>query len=384
MFNRGLIMKICILTVEYSPIESGVAVACRRIVNSLKKKNEVHVLTFSTDEDGYLVNHKRIIESNEEEGVYVHRISPYSGTLTNVPAQEIQNMCYFLEKLDKKFDFEIFHGFNLTGVGYVTVFMAKMLKKKSIVSIRGNDIGRDIFDLNKLFGIKWVIENVNQLTFVAPDLLEYANNLMKCKKKSTVILNSLDPFDFYFKDIKLKFDGFVVCFSGVVRRKKGFSYLFVAFSRFIEKYKGTLLIVGELMKEEKLSYLKMIEELKLEGHVMITGRMPHNIVLNYVNLCDVFIMPAVSEGCSNSLLEAMYCKKPCIATNVGAAPKLIKDGKNGLLIEPHSVDEIYKALMKLKQSKKLCDLMGEEAKKTILTKFTPKNELKEWMRVYKK
>ena len=138
------------------------------------------------------------------------------------------------------------------------------------------------------------------------------------------------------------------------------------------------------MKEEKLSYLKMIEDLGLEGHVMITGRMPHNIVLNYVNLCDVFIMPAVSEGCSNSLLEAMYCKKPCIATNVGAAPKLIKDGKNGLLIEPHSVDEIYKALMKLKQSKKLCDLMGEEAKKTILTKFTPKNELKEWMRVYKK
>lgn len=377
-------MKICILTVEYSPIESGVAVACRRIVNSLKKKNEVHVLTFSSIKDGYLVNQKRVIESEIKDGVHIHKITPYSGTLTNVPAQEIQNMCYFLEKLDKKFDFDIFHGFNLTGVGYVAVFMAKMLKKRSIVSIRGNDVGRDIFDLNKLYGINWIIENANQLTFVAPDLLEQANNLIQCKKKSTVILNSLDPFEFYFKDIKLKLDGLVVCFSGVVRRKKGFSYLLEAFNKFTKKYKGTLLIVGELMKEEKVSYLKMIEDLNLEGYVMITGRMPHNIVLNYVNLCDVFVMPAVSEGCSNSLLEAMYCKKPCIATNVGAAPKLIKDGKNGLLIEPHSVDGIYKALMKLKRSKKLRDLIGKEAKKTILTKFTPKNELKEWTRVYKK
>lgn len=377
-------MKVCILTIEYPPVESGVAIACNRIAKAIKDKVEVHILTFGQEKDSHFANSQRKLTTEKDGKLHIHRISPYSGSLTAVPAQEIQNMCYFLEKLDKKHKFDIFHGFNLTGAGYAAVFMAKKRKKRSIVSIRGNDIGRDAYDTGRLYSLKWVLDNASRLTFVAPDLLEDACTITDCRKKSSVILNSLDPFEFYYKDIKLRLDGFVIAFSGVVRRKKGFAYLLEAFARLLKKHKATLLIVGELMPEEKISYLKMIEQHNLEQHIMITGRVRHSVILNYLSLADAFVLPAISEGCSNALLEAMYCKRACIATKVGAAKGIISHNKDGLLIEPHSSDAIYRALIKLKSGKRLRTKMGEEAKKTIMSRFSPKIESEEWLNVYKK
>ncbi len=375
-------MKVCILTIEYPPAQSGVAIACGRIVKSIRDNAEVHVLTFSQEKDSHYANSGRTLTTEKKDNVFVHRISPYSGTLTTVPAQEVQNLCFFLEKLHRKYRFDIFHGFNLTGTGFAAAFMAKKLKKKSIVSIRGNDIGRDAYDMDRLCSLKWVLDNADFLTFVARDLLDTACTITNCRERSSLIYNSLDPFEFYYKDIKLKLDGFVIAFSGVVRRKKGVAYLLEAFAKLLKKHKATLLIVGELMPDEKISYLKMIEQHKLEEHIMITGMVPHSVVLNYLSLADVFVLPAISEGCSNALLEAMYCKRPCIATKVGAAKEIITHNKDGVLVEPHSSEAIYRALLKLKLGRSLRTRMGEKAKKTIMKKFSPKKESGEWLGIY--
>ena len=374
-------MRVCVICIEYPPSESGVGIACHRIVDNLSKKVEMHVLTYSSAKDSVFSNMARELDSKAEDGVKVHRMSPYSGTLTHVPPQEVQNICFYLEKLHKKHKFDIIHGFNLNGSGFAAVYMAKKLGLKSIVSVRGNDIGRDLFEIEKLYGLKWVLENAGHVTYVAEDLKN--NAMVVSEHKATVIHNSLNPFEFFFKDIKLKLDGFVICFSGVVRRKKGFAYLVEAFAKFRKKHKATLLIVGELMPEEKISHLKMIDKHGVSGDVMITGMVRHNIILNYINLADAFVLPAISEGCSNSLLEAMYCGKPCIATKVGAAKQIIRHNKSGLLVEPHSSESIYKALVKLKNSKKLRNALSSEAKNSILKNCSPEIEQKKWLAVYK-
>jgi len=367
--------------VDYPPTESGIAIACRRITKNISNKVEVHVLTYGTEKDNFLVNKPRSISSTKEENVFVHRISPFSGNLMSVPAQEIQNMCYYLEKLDKKHKFDMFHGFNLTGSGYAAVFMAKKLKKRSIVSIRGNDIGRDVFDTSKLYSLKWILENANGVTSVTKDLLLLAENIAKIKTK-LVIKNTIDPEEFNEEIKKLKLDGTVICFNGIVRRKKGFGYLLLAFKKFLEKYKGTLLVIGEFMPEEKMSYLRMIDELGLVNNIMITGKLPHETVLNYIKLADVFVLPAVSEGSSNALLEAMYCKVPVIATRLGGAKDIIKHNKDGILIEPHSSESIYKAIVKLR-NKRLRTKISAAAYEKVLSN-SPGDETKAWVRFYKK
>jgi L-malate glycosyltransferase len=374
-------MKVCVVTVEYPPFESGVALACRRIARRMRDKVQVHVLTFGSERDNLFANQARKLTTTVEDSITVHRISPYSGTLTSVPAQDIQAMCHFLSVLDAENSYDLFHGFNLTGAGFVAAYTARLRQKKSLVSIRGNDIGRDVFDQSKAGSLAWVINHADHLTFVAHDLLLLADTLEPCRRKSTVIHNSLDPSDFFYQDIKLRLDGFVVGFCGVVRQKKGCSYLFEAFEHFAKEHKATLLVIGELMPEEKHSYLQMIERHRLAKNVMITGMVPHKVVLNYINLADVLVFPALSEGCANALLEAMYCGKPCVSTRPGAAAEIL-DGKNGLLIEPYSTDEIYRALVQMKKSRQRAK-MGALAKKTIVERFTPQHEEKAWLSVYR-
>jgi glycosyltransferase involved in cell wall biosynthesis len=59
---------------------------------------------------------------------------------------------------------------------------------------------------------------------------------------------------------------------------------------------------------------------------------------------DVFVHPGLDDAMPVSLVEALMCGVPCIATRVGGVPDLIRDGMEGLLIEPASAGQILQAM----------------------------------------
>lgn len=62
---------------------------------------------------------------------------------------------------------------------------------------------------------------------------------------------------------------------------------------------------------------------------------------------DVFIFPSYSEGCPISVIEALAAGLPLVYTPVGALPDLLKNGRNGIQVEPGSSKDIEKATLKL-------------------------------------
>ena len=65
---------------------------------------------------------------------------------------------------------------------------------------------------------------------------------------------------------------------------------------------------------------------------------------------DLFVLPSLTEGLPNVLLEAAACRVPLVATNVGGVPEIITHEKTGLIVEPGNVDQLESAIERC-----LCD-----------------------------
>lgn len=67
---------------------------------------------------------------------------------------------------------------------------------------------------------------------------------------------------------------------------------------------------------------------------MLAGGKPHSEISLWMNACDLFVLPSLRESFGIVQIEAMACGKPVVATRNGGSEELIKNGVNGLLVEP--------------------------------------------------
>jgi glycosyltransferase involved in cell wall biosynthesis len=113
-------------------------------------------------------------------------------------------------------------------------------------------------------------------------------------------------------------------------------------------------VVGEGDDRPRIEAL--VDELGLRPHVIFTGRVSDSELVALYNRSDVFALPARTvitsheakgEGFGIVFLEAMAFGKPVIGPNFGAPAEFIRDGENGLLVDPTSVASVAEALLAL-------------------------------------
>jgi glycosyltransferase involved in cell wall biosynthesis len=119
--------------------------------------------------------------------------------------------------------------------------------------------------------------------------------------------------------------------------------LLEAFRQLAESRKDLVLVLvggGEL--EGPLRH--KAGELGLSGRVIFAGPRPHAEIATWINACDVFVLPSISEGSPTVIPEVMACGKPIIATRVGGIPDLVREGEEGYLASPTDVAELAAAV----------------------------------------
>jgi len=127
---------------------------------------------------------------------------------------------------------------------------------------------------------------------------------------------------------------------------------------------------------------RQIKEHHLEKHVFLAGFRPD--VLSLHQAFDIFVMSSVTEGLGTSLLDAMACGKPVVATTAGGIPEVVVDGETGLLVPPRDHASMARAIVSLLKDEPLRRQMGEAGRTRARIKFSAERMVQDTLRVYQR
>ena len=166
---------------------------------------------------------------------------------------------------------------------------------------------------------------------------------------------------------------------GSMTEEKGHMYLIEAARQVIEKCpECRFLFVGDDGQRQLLE--EKTANLGLTGKVIFTGS--RKDVPEILSMLDVFVLPSLKEGLPMALLEAMASKVPVIATSVGAIPKVIEDGINGILIPSKNSDAIAKAINIMLADGNSAKEMALKGFEKVRDQFSSEIMFKKYMNVY--
>jgi glycosyltransferase involved in cell wall biosynthesis len=315
------------------------------------------------------------------DNVTVYDITPWTGGTS--AAQHWVDIHYAILELARERQYNLLQAFYASITGFPTVYAARELGIPSIVSIRGNDIVRDVFKNERFTFLKWALENTTQFTAMSQEGLRSARIISACPNKGRVILNSIRPQDYTEGTEDLQLPRPVIGSLAVFKNKKGLEVLLCAFNMLLQHYPTAhLLLVGFVIPQEKNRFDALVAKYHLSDNITLTGRVPGQHVLRYLRNMDIFAFTSLHDGCPNTVLEAMLAGMPIVATSVGAVPELIENGKHGLLVQPGSAVELCKAMLSMLDADSDRQQYAKQARERVLTGFAPQKELESYWKVY--
>ncbi len=426
--------RICITTPEFPPDQwGGLARTAERVARCAEQSGlEVHVAVFQVAEGPVVLLDENRVDS-EREGLAIHRITlgreriPEARELWDCPHNlTLQMMYQSLEMLHRDVGFALFHSFFLYPVGYVTGLLAKRFRGRSVATIVGNDVKKYPFSPEKAALCRSGLENADLVVALSGELLDMADALYPIRDKARVVYNSVEiPRESWssnavttrhqstlqtsqeppawseptnitglseggpggtsvHKDAspgRLSCEPFRIGCAGIFKYAKGLPYLFKAVARLSERFPLVLEMRGTLRDSEKDVYEEMLSRTGIARTLRLLEPLSHDRIPGWLRSLDLFVLPSVSEGCPNILMEAMASGVPCVATGTGAVEDLMQDRVSGLVVPWGNSAALAEAIERLLLDPELAASLGTAGWQRMRL-FSPQKEQSAWKSVY--
>jgi len=363
-------MKIAILVQLFPPKWlGGTEIATYNIAKELAKKgHEVHIITMA---DG------RLSRKSREKDFYVHRLA-----WQKIKFLRIISLWLKIILLLKKINPEIIQAQGL-GIALPAFLAKKFLRKPYIIYCRGSDVYLPWKFKSKI--AKLVLKNADLVISLTNDMAKEVKKIYNREIK--VIPNGIDleRFGNLSKDktrqkLQIRGKEKIIIFIGGLKPVKGIQYLIMAMDIIRRKEpKAKLILVGG--GEEKENLEKLVKKLNLKNNVNFVGKVPNEKVPEYLIASDIFVLSSLSEGFPNTVLEAMVSGLPIVATKVGGLAEIIKDGKNGFLVEPRNSQELAKKILLLLRDDNLRKRISRSSKEEV-KKYSWENIIEKLEKIY--
>ncbi len=301
---------------------------------------------------------------------------------------------YFtLYKILKRLKPDIVHTRNLATIeGQVIAAIARIK-----VSVHGEH-GRDIFDIhgrNRKYNLlrKAISPFVSHFIAVSKDLEDWLSSTVSISSdRISQIYNGVDCSKFHPAASRLTeigpqgfFTGspFVIGSVGRMAVVKDYPNLVRAFLILLKKNPKAqnnlrLLIVGE--GESRKECIELLREAGVENLAWFPGERAD--VAELMRAMDIFVLPSLGEGISNTILEAMSSGLPVIATRVGGNVELVNESYTGSLVQPGKPEILADTLNTYYENPELIDSQGKAARKKVVEEFSMEAMMQGYLHVY--
>jgi glycogen(starch) synthase len=163
--------------------------------------------------------------------------------------------------------------------------------------------------------------------------------------------------------LELPWPRFVLALGRVVP-KKGFDLLLEAFARVAPGRPDVgLVVAGDGPARPALE--RRATALGLERQTAFPGVLGRSEVAWAAGAADVFVLPSRVEPFGIVVLEALRAGTPAVVSCHGGAPEIVRDGREGLVVDPFDAEELARAIAALLDDQELRHRLGHAARRRV-------------------
>lgn len=260
----------------------------------------------------------------------------------------------------------------------VFIKTAKLLGKKIVIHQHGGDFESFYYKEQDERGrakIDRVLSMGDAFLVLAPYWQNFFSHMVP-RERITLLPNTI----LLPKQGEKEYGQHRLLFLGRLCRNKGIEELLKALSSLRQEYPDIRLYLGGIWEDQELK-----QEAERRGDfVTWLGWVKGKEKEEYLQLCDIFVLPSYFEGQPVSVLEAMGAGCAVVASQVGGIPQMITEGETGVLVAPKDAGSLEEGLRRVLSNAELCRHMGEQARKKVEKEFSIESSMDKLLEIYRK
>ena len=357
----------------YHPVKGGTETIVRNLALTLNKDGvQTDVMTFNVDQNR---DPKWQGKIEKIDGITVYRIP----ALRLIRSYRATAMVNFIPgrftNILKNYDIIHFHEFELS-----FPFFSYLIKKPKILHLHGISYNF----LKKHHISRFLLKHLTDIyVSISRQMTKELVNLGIPESKITYIPNGIDTN--FFKPGNHKEENLLL-YVGRISELKGLHILIKALE-FLKK-SVRLVIIGPPDWDAKYyqELLGLIEKENMKGRhkIKYLGAMEQSEIVGWYQKASILILPSFAEGFPVTILEALSCQTPVVATPVGGVPEIIKkNNETGILVPPGNSIHLAEAIDYLLENENVRLKIASEGRKLVKEQYSLENACKKLCSIYK-
>jgi len=279
----------------------------------------------------------------------------------------------------------LIHAFHAFRVGPLALRLARTLEVPLLVTITGTDGNHDLFDPERVPAVRRVLEGASAVTVFHETMrAKIASALPDLEAKMDVIPQSVrleegPPYPLAER-LGLPSGAVTFLFPAGIRMVKNPLFPLPSFDRLAPRFPHLRLVyVGPILDPKEGE--RLASALAERPWAAYLGAVPHGQMRSVLEAVDVVLNCSLSEGgMANSVLEALACARPVLASAIEGNRSLVEDGVTGFLFT--GPEEFEAKATRLLEDPELRRRLGLAGQSQVLALYPPEREAESYLAQY--